>query len=178
MLLLPVHQNDHQLGPIDAPVQLVEYGDFACRQCRVVYPIIQQIKHWLGVHLCFVFRHFPTLDTDTWAWQAAELAEAAGAQGQFWQMYRYLFEYPSELWRDALTVTNLTSLGLDIQQLIQDIEQHRCRRQVQEDILSGMCSNVRQIPTFFINNVRYEGVWQLDDLIEVIEAAGFEQEQR
>lgn len=178
MLLLPVHQNDHQLGSINAPVKLVEYGDFGCRQCRAVYPVIDQIKHWLGDHLCFVFRHFPASDIDSWTWQAAELAEAAGAQGKFWQAYRYLYEYPSELWRDALTVTNLTSLGLNIQQLTQDIEQHRYRQQVQEDILSGTCSNVRQTPAFFINGGRYKGAWQFDDLMEVIEAAGFEQEQR
>ncbi|MDZ4877131.1 MAG: Disulfide bond formation protein D [Chroococcidiopsis cubana SAG 39.79] len=177
MLLLPVHQNDYQLGPIDAPVQLVEYGDFACRHCRAVYPVINQIKHWLSIHLCFVFRHFPISDNHLWAWQAAELAEAAGAQGQFWQMHRYLFEHPSELCLDTLTVTNLTSLGLDPQQLIQDIGQHRYQQQVQEDILSGLCSNVRQTPTFFINGVQYQGVCRFDELMETIETAGFEQEQ-
>lgn len=153
MLSLPVHQNDYQLGPMDAPVQLVEYGSFTCRRCQTVYPIINQIQHWFGDHLCFVFRHFPNSDMGSWAWQTAELAEAAGAQGQFWQAYRYLFQYLLESRCDGLTLTTSTSLGLDPQQLVQDIEQHRYQQQVQEDILSGLFSNVCQIPTFFINGV-------------------------
>ncbi len=177
MLLLPVNQEDHKLGPISASVHLVEYGNFGCLRCGAAYSVIKRIKQWLGEHLCFVFRHFPLSSEHSRAWQAAEMAEAAGAQGRFWQMHDYLFEHQQQEGNDLLTLVDAAGFGLDASRFERDVVLHHYLQYVQEDFKSGVKSGIRQTPTFFLNGVRHEGSWQEAELMEVIEEAGLEQEE-
>jgi protein-disulfide isomerase len=88
----PVNDRDHILGPLDAPVTLVEYGDFECPYCGMAYPIVESVRRRMGDNMRFVFRHFPLTQIHPHAQQAAEMAEAAGDRGKFWQMHGILYQ--------------------------------------------------------------------------------------
>src|SRR5438105_4769541 len=97
-LTVPVRpERDHIQGSTNAPLTLVEYGDFECPYCGAAYPVVKQIQQNLGDQLCFVFRNFPLSQSHPHAQQAAEAAEAAGAQGHFWEMHDTLFEHQQAL---------------------------------------------------------------------------------
>src|SRR5207249_9366357 len=91
-LLLPRAKHDHIQGSVDAPIALVEYGDYECPYCGQAYPIVKAIQEQLGDRLCFAFRNFPLANSHPHAEHAAEAAEAAGAQGKFWEMHDVLYE--------------------------------------------------------------------------------------
>src|SRR5438034_11807840 len=91
-LTLPVSQRDHQQGPETAPVTVVEYGDYECPYCGEAYPIVKEVQRRMGERLRFVFRNFPISTSHPHAEQAAEAAEAAAAQGRFWEMHDLLYE--------------------------------------------------------------------------------------
>src|SRR3977135_4269692 len=101
-LRLPVGERDHVQGPADAPVTLVEYGDYECPYCRAALPIVQELQRLLGDQLRFVFRHFPLTGLHPPAQHAAEAAEAAAAQGRFPEMHAALFEHQEALDDDHL----------------------------------------------------------------------------
>ncbi len=90
--LLPRAAHDHIQGSIDAPIALVEYGDYECPFCGEAYPIVRALQERLGDRLCFAFRNFPLTNMHPHAEHAAEAAEAAGAQGKFWEMHDLLYE--------------------------------------------------------------------------------------
>src|SRR5258708_12944484 len=97
LLTPPVSAQDHVAGPDDAPVTLVEYGDFECPYCGMAHPIVKKVQRELGNQLRFVFRHFPLAEAHPHARIAAQAAEAAGAQGKFWEMHDNLFEHQPPL---------------------------------------------------------------------------------
>jgi protein-disulfide isomerase len=154
----PVSAQDHTAGPDDAPVTLVEYGDFECPYCGMAHPIVQAAQRDLGSQLRFVFRHFPLAEAHPHARLAAQAAEAAGAQGRFWEMHDTLFEH-----QDALDVEDLVgyaeSLGLDSAQFARDLESGTYAKKVRDDFRSGVRSGVNGTPTFFVNGNRYDGSW-------------------
>jgi protein-disulfide isomerase len=168
-LAVPVGEQDHILGPTNAPVTLVEYGDFECPFCGRSYPVVKELRSRLAERLCFVFRHFPRPDVHPHARQAAEAAEAAGAQGEdrFWPMHDLLFEH-----QDALGDVDLeryaAAVGLDLEQFRRDLAVHAFRDRVHKDILSGVRSDVHGTPTFFVNGVKHEGPDTLEDLLEAV----------
>ena len=92
-LAIPVSDKDHAQGSADAPVTLVEYGDYECPYCGRAYPVVKQIQKELGERLRFVFRNFPLSQVHPHAQHAAEAAEVAATQGRFWEMHDYLFEH-------------------------------------------------------------------------------------
>ena len=155
-LTLPVVKRDHIQGPIDAPIALVEYGDYECPYCGQAYPIIKAIQERLGDRLCFAFRNFPLTNSHPHAQHAAEAAEAAGAQGKFWEMHDLLFEN-----QEALDDENLgeyaATLGLDASRLIDEVFTGVHSARVREDFRSGARGGVNGTPTLFINGVRHEG---------------------
>jgi len=159
----PVGPRDHAAGPKDAPVTLVEYGDFQCPHCGRAYPIVKQVQRALGSQLRFVFRHFPLTKIHPEAEHAAEAAEAAGAQGAFWQMHDRLFERQFALDDDHL-VEYATELGLDADRIRGELEAGTHSAHVRDDFMSGVKSGVNGTPTFFINGVRYDGSWDLESL--------------
>jgi protein-disulfide isomerase len=155
-LTLPVAKRDHIQGPIDAPIMLLEYGDYECPYCGAAYPIIKDIQERLGDRLCFAFRNFPLVNSHPHAQHAAEAAEAAGAQGKFWEMHDILFENQEAL-DDEDIVQYATTLGLDANRVISEVLAGTHTARVREDFKSGARGGVNGTPTLFINGVRHEG---------------------
>lgn len=164
----PVGDRDHIRGPLDAPVTLVEYGDYECPHCRLVAPIIDQLRERFGDRLRYVFRHFPITSAHPDAQLAAEAAEAAAAQGKFWEMHNRIFEYEGPLYRQYL-IRFAEELDLDVERFERELDEHVYADRVREDFLSGVRSGANGTPAFFLNRVRYDGAWDLDSLIAEIE---------
>jgi protein-disulfide isomerase len=163
-LAVPVSERDHALGPPEAPVTLVEYGDFECPFCGMAYPDIKQIRHRLGNQLRFVYRHFPRPEHPH-ARHAAEAAECAAAQGEdrFWAMHDMLFEHQQAL-EDAHLRQYAGEIGLDPQRFSEDMAQHTYLERVHQDLEGAARSGVHGTPAFFINGARYEGGARASDL--------------
>jgi len=167
-LVLPVGERDHMQGPADAPVTLVEYGDFECPYCGMAYPIVKEAQRRLGDRLRFVFRNFPISTAHPHAEHAAEVAEAAGAQGKFWEMHDLLYERQSTL-DDAHLQRFAEELGLDVERFDREMNERRYEARVREDFMSGVRSGVNGTPSFFVNGVRYDGRWDDGHLILALE---------
>jgi protein-disulfide isomerase len=167
-LTLPVSERDHVQGPSDAPVTLVEYGDYECPFCGAAHPEVKALQSRLGERLRFVFRNFPLTRMHPHAQQAAETAEAAGAQGKFWEMHDVLFERQDALERADL-LAYAQELGLDVERLAGSLDASEFRARVREDFLSGAHSGVNGTPTFFINSQRYNGFPDAEGLLAAIE---------
>ncbi len=154
----PVGEKDHVSGPDDAPLTLVEYGDFECPYCGMAYPIVQSIQRQLGNRLRFVFRHFPLKEMHPHAQHAAEASESAAAQGKFWEMHDALFVNQDAL-DDSSLVGYAEALGADAEQVARDLEAGTYTRRVRDNFRSGVRSGVNGTPTFFVNGERYDGPW-------------------
>ncbi len=165
MLRLAVHENDHSIGPIDAPVTLVEYGDYECPFCRQAHPIVQQLQRQFGRQLRFVFRNFPLTQVHPHALGAAQAAESVAASAgsdAFWEMHHAIFEHQGDS-RDALDEAHLVAYaadaGADPVQVKRDLANKTFEAKVKGDFISGIRSGVNGTPTFFINGRRFEGDW-------------------
>lgn len=169
-LTMPVGPRDHILGPPDAPVTLVEYGDFECPYCAAAHVIVKQVIETMGRQLRFVFRHFPLTQIHPHAEPAAEAAEAAGAQGQFWEMHDLLYENQPRLDPVSLA-TYAQMLGLDIDRFVRELETGVHQRRVRDDFMSGVRSGVNGTPAFFINGTRYDGSWDIEPLVHALQSA-------
>jgi protein-disulfide isomerase len=169
-LTLPLGGRDHTLGSANAPVTLLEYGDYECPHCGAAYPIIEALRKELGDVLHFAYRHFPLAEMHRHAQVAAEAAEAAGAQGKFWDMHNALFTHQNAL-DNAHLVRNAGSIGLDTEVFRHQLETHAHAERVREDFMSGVRSGVNGTPTFFINGVRYDGSHDFETMFEVLTEA-------
>jgi NhaA family Na+:H+ antiporter len=164
----PVSDHDHIEGTADARVTLVEYGDYECPHCRQVAPVIEQVQERFGDRLRYVFRHFPISTAHPNAQLAAEAAEAAAAQGKFWEMHDRIFQHTGPLGKPQLA-RFAQELDLDVEQFERELEEHLYADRVRQDFLSGVRSGANGTPTFYLNGVRYDGPWDLDSLISEIE---------
>jgi Na+/H+ antiporter NhaA len=163
-------ERDHIRGRLDAPVTLVEYGDFECPYCGHAAPVIDKLLDKLGDQLRYVFRHLPLNDVHPNAQVAAEAAEAAGAQGSFWEMHDRLLAQqgeltPTDLYRHA------NELGLDLDRFSEDLRHRKHAPRVAEDVQSADASGVSGTPTFFVNGRRHQGVYDVDTLTRAVKAA-------
>jgi protein-disulfide isomerase len=169
-LIPPLGADDHVRGGEAAGVTLVEYGDFECGDTHAAYPVIRILRQELDDRLRFAYRHYPLTHDHPHAQLLAEAAEAAGAQGKFWEMHDSIFER----W-DAPDLRHLVErarrLGLDVQQFERDLTEHRFRSRVGEHVESGGHSGVPGTPTFFINGVRYTGPETREALVAAVRAA-------
>jgi protein-disulfide isomerase len=154
----PVSANDHAAGAEDAPVTLVEYGDYECPYCGNAYPIVKRIQKEMGPRLRFVFRNFPLAESHPHARHAAEAAEAAAAQGRFWEMHDIVFENQTAL-TDQNLIAYAAVLELDTSRVQRELETGTYTKRVSDDFRSGVRSGVNGTPTFFINGERYDGPW-------------------
>ena len=167
-LSVPVGARDHAEGSLDAPVVLVEYGDYECPDCLNAWPIVKELRQRLGDSLAVVFRHFPRSNIHPRASAAAQAAEAAASQGKFWEMHDLLFKNQKRL--ADLDLTHLAlRLGLEIYRFQTDYERPSHLRRIAEDLDSGAASGVKGTPTFFINGCRYRGDRDLPSLLSAIE---------
>ncbi len=168
-LTQPVSARDHAEGPTDAPLTLVEYGDYQCPYCGAAYPVVKRVQKKLGKKLRFVFRNFPLTQAHPYALIAAEAAEAAALQGKFWEMHDLLYEKQTLLEPDSIPLW-AEKIGLSLEKFRNDIEQGVVEKRIQEDRQSGIRSGVNGTPTFFINGTRYDGTPDYASLLAALES--------
>jgi protein-disulfide isomerase len=160
-----VSSHDHMQGGNDAPIELVEYGDYECPHCGRAYPILKEVQRKLKNSLKFVFRNFPLSEMHPDAFNAAVATEAAAVQGKFWEMHDIVFEN-----QENLSPTDLLAyakqIGLDINQFKTDINKEAISAKVENDFESGILSGVNGTPSFYINGIKYNGSWEEADLTE------------
>ena len=170
-LALPIsEERDHIEGPADAPVTLVEYGDYECPYCGAAYPIVKEVQARMGDKLRFVFRNFPITTSHPHAEHAAEAAEAAAAQGRFWEMHDYLYEHQRGL-TDKDLHQYAEELGLDVDRFDRELAEHVHGPRVREDFMSGVRSGVNGTPTFYVNGRRHDDSYDLETLLTALERA-------
>jgi len=172
-LTVPVDEHrDHVAGKNTAPVTLVEYGDYECPYCGEAYPIVKQLQTTFGDQLRFVFRNFPLTQLHPDAEFGAEVAEAAGSRGKFWEMHDFVYENQKRL-NDPAPFFEFARarLGLDGAAMQQEVAQHRNLPRIQEDFIGGVRSGVNGTPTFYLNGVRHDASYEFDVLAAAIRAA-------
>lgn len=154
----PVTERDHIAGPDEAPITLVEYGDYECPYCGMAYPIVKALQRRLGDQLRLVFRNFPLRESHPHAEHAAEAAESAAAQGKFWEMHDVIFEHQGALEDEDLRAY-AEAIGVDPERVTEDLNNGTYVKRVRDDFRSGVRSGVNGTPTFFIHGERYNGPW-------------------
>ena len=167
----------HFRGRIDAPVQLEEFGDYQCPPCGLFHPVAQRVLAQYGDRVRFSFRNFPLPTIHKFAQEAARAAEAAGAQGKFWEMHDLLYERQKE-WSNAdaarpLFIKYAQELGLDVNRFTQDIDGSVAAMRVAQDQVMGQARGVKGTPTLFLNGreVPFEQMMDFDKLRPLIDAA-------
>jgi len=158
---LTIRDTDHVEGPADAPVTLVEFGDFECPHCGAAFPIVKELRKRLAGRMRFVFRNFPLNESHPHAEHAAEAAEAVGDLGgneAYWTMHDTIYEN-----QDALEDEDLASYafdaGVEAETVLRALDEETYRHKVREDFKSGVHAGVNGTPTFFINGERFDGNW-------------------
>ena len=174
-LFIPASTEDRIQGVLSASVVLVMYGDYQCSECANLYRLIKAIRRQLSIsfgenYLCFIFRHFPQTQIHSHAQRAAQAAQAAAAQGQFWQMHDILFAHQQELGNGYL-VEYANDLGLNISQFLKELSKQVHVARIDEDIESGLHSGITVAPALFINGIRYTGRWNNTQLTAAIVTA-------
>jgi protein-disulfide isomerase len=151
-----IQQNDHVMGPRDARLVIVEYGDLQCPYTARAYPTIDKLREQLGDQMCLVYRHLPLSHLHPLAELAAEAAEAAAAQGKFWEMQAALLENQDEVSEESLPGL-AQEAGLDVDRFQDDLQAGRARQKVQDDAGRAQREGISKTPTFFFNGERFHG---------------------
>lgn len=168
-LVIPVGPQDHHQGPLDAPVTLVEYGDYECPYCGEAYPLMKAVQAEMGQDLCFVFRNFPLTELHRHALRAAEFAEAAASVGLFWQAHDLLYENQNAL-ADPDLRRYARQIGLPPESEA-DLFSGAFRQRIQRDFDGGIRSGVNGTPCLFINGRRYDGSRDFRSLVSALTLA-------
>jgi protein-disulfide isomerase len=169
-LLLPIRPMDHLRGPEDAPYTLVEYGDYECPDCGRLYVVLRDLQRDIASRLRIVYRHYPLSGIHPHAQQAAEAAEAAGAQGKFWEMHTLLFERQQAL-RTKDLIRYAEELDLDVDRFRHELKNETYSERVRADFLAGVQNGVYGTPGLFLNGVRYDREWGKETLRNLLTSA-------
>ena len=169
-LTVPVNTTDHILGPVNAPVTVVEYGDFECPNCKQAAPAVKLLLHRFEGRIRFVYRHFPLEEVHPHALHAAEAAECAGGQGKFWPMHDLLFESQPHLKLPQLR-SYAERLDLDLPRYAAEMKDQVYLQRIREHMHSGRESGVRATPTFFVDRRIQDVSFGLGSLFDALEAA-------
>jgi protein-disulfide isomerase len=161
----PIEPDDHIEGNPQAPLKIVEYGDYECPFCRRAYLQMKPVIAEAGDRLGYVFRNFPLTQVHPHAENAAEAAEIAGRYGRFWEMHGMLFENQDAL-DDGSLIRYAVALGISADEFADQLASHVMAPRVRADFMSGLRSGVSGTPTFFINGDRFEG--SSDDLVTLL----------
>jgi Na+/H+ antiporter NhaA len=162
-------ERDHVRGPAEAPVTLVEYGDFECPYCGRAEPAVRELLKEFG-DVRYVWRNLPLTDVHPHAQAAAEAAEAAAEQGAFWEMHDKLLDHQDELKASDL-VGYAEELGLDVERFENDLQRRSGAQHIAEDVDSADLSGVSGTPTFFINERRHYGAYDVGSLSDAVRIA-------
>jgi len=168
-LTVPISETDHLIGPPDAPITVVEYGDFECPNCKQAAPAVKLLLRRFEGRVRFSYRHFPLEEVHPHALRAAELAESAAVQGQFWPMHDLLFENQQCL-ELAELLNYATRLRLDVARCTMELRDRIHVQRVHADLQSGLASGVRSTPTFFVAGIGVDVSFGLQRLFDAVEA--------
>jgi protein-disulfide isomerase len=169
-LKVPVSTGDHIQGDPAARVTLVEYGDFECPHCAIAHGVVKRLQHHFGDRLRYVYRNFPLTEIHPMAEPAAEAAEFAATKGKYWQMHAGLFENQRRLTPELLAELG-ERLQLDSDELASAVENQQFLDRISRDVEGGERAGVHGTPTFFINEQRYAGAWDFENLARALESA-------
>ena len=169
-LRFPIDEHDHRIGPADASVTLVEYGDYQCPHCQAAWPEVELVLRHFGRDLRYAYRHFPISTMHPLAKPAAEVAEFAGAHGLFWEMHSAIYANGHQLSGPTLAAL-ARQFGLDVAELRDALEEGTYAPKVEADLLGGIRSGVNGTPCFFVNGERHDGGYDATSLSAAIETA-------
>ncbi|WDZ84638.1 DsbA family protein [Micromonospora cathayae] len=169
-LRVPVTEADHVRGPVDAPVTLVEYADFQCAHCGAAYRNLREVLRQRAELVRLVYRHFPITNVHPYAEAAAQIAEAAGRRGRFWDMHDWLYEHQDQLDPVHLSV-GVEQLGLSADDVGTEVEGEVHADRVRQDFVGGIRSGVTGVPALFVDEVCHEGGYALADLLAAVDQA-------
>ena len=159
-----VSDSDHVAGPETAAVTLLEYGNFECIDCGRAYPNIKRLRNYLGTNLRFVYRHFPTVRTHPHSLRAAEAAEAAAAQGKFWEMHDELFSHQTAL-EDRDLMRYAKRVRLDVGRFERDLSENVFRAAIEASYQQSLFDeHITGTPTIYLNEIRYTGATDFESL--------------
>jgi protein-disulfide isomerase len=161
-------ERDHLRGSVEAPITVIEFGDFECPHCGMAEPVVRDLLQDTDVR--YVWRHLPLTDVHPQAQLAAEAAEAAAAQGRFWEMHDLLFEHQDDL-RGVDLMRYAEELGLDTERFHDEIKRGDHQNRVAQDVESADLSGVSGTPTFFVNGQRHYGAFDLETLSASVRTA-------
>jgi protein-disulfide isomerase len=170
-LAVPIGDGDHVIGPADAPLSLVVYGDYECPETRWLLPVVASVRERLDPQVRYAYRHFPLRAIHPHAQLAAEAAEAAAATGMFWAMHDLLFANQRALTEPDL-VRYAQELGFDPSRFGHELMSHRYAPRVDVDVASGLASGVEATPAIFVDGVRYGGTLEQAVLVEALLTSG------
>jgi Na+/H+ antiporter NhaA len=159
---------DHIAGPVDAPLTLVEYGDFECPYCARATGVTKELRERFGDRFRYVFRHLPLPDVHPHAVLAARAAVAAGAQGRFWQMHDLLYEHQDRLEFEDIAAYAI-EIGLDVERFLDDVDAEETAERVRADAAGAEASGARGTPTFFVGDRRHTGPYDAETLAGELE---------
>ena len=162
-----ITEADHHRGRLDAPMQLVVYGDYECPYTRAALIQIRAVRQQLADNLVFVFRNYPLIEIHPHALHAAQAAEAAAEQGRFWELHEVLFAYQKAL-TDGDLLDHARQVGLDEARFSRDRQSELVRSKIEADVDSGESSGVQGTPTLFVNGRLHQGTYQASDLTEAL----------
>lgn len=157
------------LGPKNAPVSLVEFGDYESEACAKAQSVVQLLLQEFDGRMKFNFRHFPMSQVNQYAMKAAEAAVAAAHYGKFWEMHEKLFENRRQLGTISLR-GYAREVGITDKKFLDTLMNSVYSWQVRDDLVEGLAKGVREIPTFFINGEKYSGVVTFEEMKNAIEA--------
>ena len=163
-------ERDHVRGPVDAPYTLVEFGDYECPFCGRATGVVRELRRRFGDELRYVWRHLPLTDVHPHAELAAHAAEAAAAQGRFWDMHDLLFDHQGELEVEDL-LGYASQIGLDVERFARDLDDEGMARRIRDDAASAEASGARGIPTFFIGERRHTDPYDAETLARALQEA-------
>jgi protein-disulfide isomerase len=169
-LAVPISSMDHLVGSPGAPVGVVEYGDFECPVCHAVEPAVRQLLQNHTGTVVFAFRHFPLEAAHPRALMAAEAAEAAAAQGQFWPMHDLLLSNPQHLQRRHLE-SYAETLNLDLARFRAELDDEIYRQRIREHQDGGTRSHLRATPGFFVNGIIQDVSGGMRALVDAVNEA-------
>jgi protein-disulfide isomerase len=161
---------DHVLGSEHAPVSVIEYGDFECPMCHLAVEPVKLLLERYPSKIRFAFRHFPLEEPHPHALGAAEAAEAAGAQGKFWQMHGELFRHQAHL-KEVDLLRHAAAIGLDTVRFRADLADHIYLQKVREHVDGARALHIRTTPAFFINGILQDVSFGMNALHSAVDAA-------
>jgi protein-disulfide isomerase len=170
MLTPPLSAHDHIQGSPDTGIVLLEYGDYECPYCGAAYPVVKELQKRMKGKMSFAFRNFPLANAHPHAELAAEAAEAAAAQGKFWEMHDALYENQAALEPENLE-QYAAAVGLDLRRFTKEMNEHVYTSKVKDDFRSGVRSGVNGTPSFFINGVLYNGSYDVHSILTALREA-------